>query len=81
MKEWQQVNEFSIYLLEHIVDDEKQICDLGSNDKDVEAAGRLVEANALQLADKLESSWRNKSLRVSVVFLTICSVQFSFFSI
>lgn len=30
---------FSTYLLEHVVDDEKQIHDLGSDDADVEAAG------------------------------------------
>lgn len=70
--------EFPTYLLEHIVDDEKQIYDLGSNNEDVEAAWRLVEADALQLAGKLERSCRNKSVWVSEVFLTPCSLVVGF---
>lgn len=69
----------SVYLLEHVVDDEKQIYDLGSNDKDVEAAWWLVEANALQLADKLERSCRNKSNTLSLGFPHALLISFLIF--
>lgn len=48
--------EVGVYLQEHVVEDEKQIYDLSSHNKDVKTAGRLVEPNALQLADELERS-------------------------
>lgn len=48
--------EVGVYLQEHVVEDEKQIYDLGSHNKDVKTTGRLVEPNTLQLADELECS-------------------------
>lgn len=48
--------EVGVYLQEHVVEDEKQIYDLSSRNKDVKTTGRLVEPNALQLADELERS-------------------------
>lgn len=48
--------EVGVYLQEHVVEDEKQIYDLSSHNKDVKTAGRRVKPNALQLADELERS-------------------------
>lgn len=56
---WESWNYFtgkSAYLYEHVIQDKNDACDLSSHDKDVEAAGWLVQSHSLQIGDKLERS-------------------------
>jgi len=46
----------SAYLQEHVIEDEKQVCDLSCHNEDVEPTGGLVKTNAPQLAVELKSS-------------------------
>ena len=43
-----------VYLHEHVIDDEKQVYDLGSHDEDKETPSGLVETDTLQLAVELK---------------------------
>lgn len=47
----------TLYLNHHVIEDEEEVDGFRGHDKDVKAAGRLVQTHILQLGAELESSW------------------------